>query len=245
MKKIILMLFVLLMTNQSNIFATHLMGGQITVKHLGTDSALIKLTVYRDNSGGNATIDTLNGSMVFDIFTNPNCLNAIQSNISFDYSGMTNIGNNVEEYIFEKTLSPSLSLITGNTYLSDSSIADYFIKWELCCRNLAISNIVNPGSNSMVLQTKYHSFGVSTSNSTPVFLNQPVTTAMVNLPWQYNPLPFDADGDSLYWYIDTPWNSCQVNCVGYTMPAFSNLDPFAINSSTGQITWLMNIAMVH
>jgi hypothetical protein len=150
---------------------------------------------------------------------------------------MTNIGNNVEEYIFEKTLSPSLSLITGNTYLSDSSIADYFIKWELCCRNLAISNIVNPGSNSMVLQTKYHSFGVSTSNSTPVFLNQPVTTAMVNLPWQYNPLPFDADGDSLYWYIDTPWNSCQVNCVGYTMPAFSNLDPFAINSSTGQITW--------
>jgi hypothetical protein len=132
MKKIILMLFVFLMTNQSNIFATHLMGGQITVKHLGTDSALIKLTVYRDNSGGNATIDTLNGSMVFDIFTNPNCLNAIQSNISFDYSGMTNIGNNVEEYIFEKTLSPSLSLITGNTYLSDSSIADYFIKWELC-----------------------------------------------------------------------------------------------------------------
>jgi hypothetical protein len=237
MKKIILMLFVFLMTNQSNIFATHLMGGQITVEHLGTDSALIKLTVYRDNSGGNATIDTLNGSMVFDIFTNPNCMNAIQSNISFDYSGMTNIGNNVEEYIFEKTLSPSLSLITGNTYLSDSSIADYFIKWELCCRNLAISNIVNPGSNSMVLQTKYHSFGVSTSNSTPVFLNQPVTTAMVNLPWQYNPLPFDADGDSLYWYIDTPWNSCQVNCVGYTMPAFSNLDPFAINSSTGQITW--------
>jgi len=231
MKKIILMLFVFLITNQSNIFATHLMGGQITVEHLGTDSALIKLTVYRDTIG--VPMDTL--GQTFTIYTDPLCLNYLD-NVLFDFAGYSNIGSGVEEYIFTKTLSTSTPSNAGY-YFADSTATDYFVKWENCCRNVAISNIVNAASNSMTLQTQYHTIGITGFNSTPVFLNQPVTTAMINQPWQYNPLPYDADGDSLYWYIDTPWNICNTACVGYTMPVFTNMDPFAINSSTGQITW--------
>ncbi len=229
MKKLCLALLAILSFASMKVNATHLMGGQITVEHLGTDSTLVKLTIYRDTTG--VPMDTL--GQVFEISYDSLCMSPFAT-ILFDFAGYASIGSGVEEYIFTKTLSPSAGL---STYLSDSSAANYYIKWLHCCRNNAIVNLTSPGSNNMVLQTRYHTVGLAGFNSTPIFLNQPVTTAEINMPWAYNPLPFDADADSLYWYLDQPWDNCQVPCAGYYLPIGSSLDPFTINSATGQITW--------
>jgi len=229
MKKVLLALLTIMAFTSLKVNATHLMGGQITVEHLGTDSTLVRLTIYRDTTG--IPMDT--SAQSFEISYDSLC-SAPFATILFDFAGFSSLGSGVEEYIFTKTLSPSAGL---PAYLSDSSAADYYLKWIYCCRNNAIVNLTSPGSNNMVLQTRYHTVGLAGFNSTPIFLNQPVTTAEINLPWAYNPLPFDADADSLYWYLDQPWDQCQSPCAGYYLPVGLPTDPFTINPATGQITW--------
>ena len=58
----------------------------------------------------------------------------------------------------------------------------------------------------------------STNNSTPYFLAPPITYLPVNTQWTYNPLPFDANGDSLVWSLDTPHTGYGIQCAGYVLP---------------------------
>ncbi len=64
---------------------------------------------------------------------------------------------------------------------------------------------------------------------------------MVTFPldtvWNYNPLPYDADGDSLYWKLDTPMSASATNISAYTTPPGNANGPLTMDSQTGQITW--------
>ena len=53
------------------------------------------------------------------------------------------------------------------------------------------------------------SFNVDTlnPNSSPSYLSLPVAYLPSDTLWQYNPLPFDPDGDSLAWSLTTPLGS--------------------------------------
>jgi Secretion system C-terminal sorting domain len=211
--------------------ASHLMGGQLTAQHIGVDSVKVTLTLYRDTTG--IQLDTMFNKI--NVFDTSSCgITSIGlANFNIPFKAVTSIGNGVEEYIFETILCLANTAIPF--YFLDSSNFNYLLSYDNCCRNAAIINLAAPGSESFHLETRYTQN--STINSTPIFLNQPVTTAEVNIPFQYNPLPFDADADSLHWYLDTAWSSCNTPCAGYIAPAFTNLDPFAIDPSTGQITW--------
>ncbi len=59
----------------------------------------------------------------------------------------------------------------------------------------------------------------------------------VNSPWQYNPLPFDPDGDSLFWSLSQPLKAANTPCPGYTLPPGTVTNPMTINPITGTITW--------
>ena len=85
----------------------------------------------------------------------------------------------------------------------------------------------------------------SNPNSTPTFLTPPVAYLPVDTIWQYNPLPFDPDGDSLAWTISVPLGlGSPVPSVvaGYTSLSDTALYShangiFSIDSITGEITW--------
>ena len=65
-----------------------------------------------------------------------------------------------------------------------------------------------------------------------LFLSYPVNT-----PWVYNPLPFDSDGDSLVWSLDTPNTAYGIQCAGYTLPQdTSGLGTFSIDAVAGDIS---------
>jgi hypothetical protein len=201
--------------------ASHLMGGQITAQHIGTDSVLVNLTVYRDTTGvpfaslGNQiNVTDSTGFIVWTAY--------------FNFKGYANIGNGVEEYQMEYLLDASTFAIL------DTDSSGYKFSWSACCRNAAIVNLA-VGSGEMYLETAFKND--ATVNSTPVFLNQPVTTAQINTPFSYNPLPFDIDGDSLSWYLDVPWSNNGLPCAGYVQPAYAGADSFQIDANTGQITW--------
>ncbi len=219
MKNLIFLLFGLIACYNSK--ATHLMGGQITAEHIGKDSVKVVLTLYRDTSG--VPMDT---SLV-NINIRENTLAAMF--VIIPLKSFSNIGNGVEEYIFEVILD------TSNYVIADNNLNNYNIYWSNCCRNGAILNLTNPLSEFMYLNTDYSNAG--TINSTPVFLSQPVTIAMQNQPFQYNPLPFDADGDSLVWYMSAPSGNIGTPCVGYTIPTSVASGPFTLDATTGQISW--------
>lgn len=204
--------------------ASHLMGGQITVAQSATTSGQynVTLTLYRDMVG--IPINTVQYLHVTDTAAGFDTI--LTANIiSVDTVGGASAVYGVEEYIY----TDSLMLPAGN----------YRIDMSDCCRNAAILN--GAANESFYLFTDFTVFASGTVNSTPILLNQPIAFVPLLTPWTYNPLPFDADGDSLVWYIDTPQTGVAPNAgypiITWTLPTADTSGPFALNNITGEISW--------
>lgn len=81
----------------------------------------------------------------------------------------------------------------------------------------------------------------SINNSSPVFLSPPVLVVPHNVAWQYNPLPFDIDGDSLAWSFTDPYDGIfgvlPPSTISITAPPSDPSNVLRIDSITGQIDW--------
>lgn len=215
MKKLLLLVFVLF--SASNLFASHLMGGQITASQLSGNQYLITVTEYRDTTG----IPITNTAI---IYYNDATL-AFDTNHYVPHTGAATLFNGVEYYQYIDTVTfPGPGVYTIHTYD--------------CCRNYAIINMANPGGEEMYLSSELTVYASGSNNSTPEFLNHPATLAQKNSLFQYNPLPFDADGDSLVWSLETPLGSMGDTVAGYFLPLGASSNPFTLNSVTGEITWM-------
>jgi len=202
---------------------THLMGGEITVAQLPNGQHLVNLLVYRDTVG-----IPMQSTALFE-FKGPNGLSfthsvAYDSVISGNLLPMYPYG--VEIYLFSDTVSfPSIGM--------------WDISWVDCCRNAAIQNITNPLGDAMYLTTSLWVDSIA-NNSTAFFLVPAAIYLPLNTPWQYNPLPFDPDGDSLVWSLDQPLKDSGVYCAGYTTPPAAANNPLTLDSATGTISWTAN-----
>jgi hypothetical protein len=223
MKKLLLVLLVLLsvlFTLQTQ--ASHLMGGQITSRNLGGLYYEVTLTLYRDSLGipmGTQQIITYTDSS--GNFT------IAQHFVNYDTTLTTNIGNGVERYVFVDTITFPF-------------VGKFKASMNNCCRNAAILNLPNPSQNSLWLDVD---ITADSTNSSPVFLNEPITVAQLNQPFSYNPLPFDIDGDSLSWQLDIPYDILNGTTIGspisgYVLPPSDTLAPFSIDPLTGEITFI-------
>ncbi|AEV31567.1 T9SS type A sorting domain-containing protein [Owenweeksia hongkongensis] len=220
MKKIILFL-ALFTATCFTAKATHLMGGEIVVGVDSTNKAYIVMTLYRDITPSTATLSATQ-TLDLSLISNPSA-----SGISVQLSRV-NIDTLPSFYPVER------HIYTGTVQLAQNG--KFRLQWSLCCRNHAIDNSTNPGSESMTLYTEFTSY-TSTNSASPVFLNAPVVSFPLDTLWNYNPLPFDVDGDSLHWSIDTPVSTFPNYIVGYTTPPGNANGPLTMDSQTGQITW--------
>jgi hypothetical protein len=223
MKKLLLLLLSVVFTLQTQ--ATHLMGGQITSSQNSGLYYLVKLTLYRDSLG-------VPMSPTQQITYTDSTGNFIIATHTVSYvigSFPVSIGNGVERYEFEDTITfPYVGKFKAMT--------------DNCCRNAAILNLPNPSQNSLWLDVE---ITADPSNSSPVFLNEPITVAQLNQPFSYNPLPFDVDGDSLSWQLDVPMDyfspTLGTPIPGYVLPPSDTLAPFSIDPLTGEITFIPNV----
>jgi len=233
MKKLFTLLLGIAIASSS--YATHLMGGQISASYLSSDTTgshyYLELDVYRDTLGVPMTLNQSVDIFVLDTSGNYNL--AFTQPLTFGVGGLVNsmsLVYGVEIYHFTDTIT-----MPANGY--------YMIKWTDCCRNGAIINMSSPLSENMTFLT-YVNVDSSSPNSSPTFLTPPVSYLPTNTLWQYNPLPFDPDGDSLVWHLSVPLSA------GATVPAvvlgYENLSDttysnstgiFSIDAITGQITW--------
>lgn len=228
MKKLILTLTILV-TMITQGFSTHLMGGEILAQHAGGNDYDILLTIYRDTIGIDADsvqmFDILDaaGNTISTIVStyNPTAFHPIFGLPQGGLLPLTPYG--IEVYFYSATIT-----LPG--------AGQYTISWDNCCRNAAIQNLPAPLNNGMQLFTTLTN-DTALSNSTPYFMVKPVIHLPANTPWQYNPLPFDPDGDSLNWYLGNPNDDNGTAIPGYTLPASDPSGPISIDSITGTISW--------
>jgi hypothetical protein len=230
MKKLILLCLGLTIAVSS--YATHLMGGQITTSYLSSDTSgshyFLELDVYRDTLGVPMSLNQAIEVYMLDLITgNYNLVftDSLTFGVGGVFSSMISVYG-VEIYHFTDTIT-----FPSNGY--------YMIKWNDCCRNGAIINMATPLNEDMTFLT-YVNVDSANPNSSPTFLSPPVIYLPTNTLWQYNPLPFDPDGDSLVWNLSVPLSvSGVVN--GYEFlsdTTYSNpTGIFAMDSITGEISW--------
>jgi hypothetical protein len=227
MKKLITTLLIVLVSLST--FASHLMGGQIVATNLGGYDYEIKLTAYRDTIG-----IPMATSAMFEINMDSagvmipiNLLTVPADSMSGGLVMGVSAAYGVEVYTYTDTIT-----LPGDGY--------YTISWNDCCRNHAIINMANAGGENFALSTSFTVDSLS-PNSSPSYLSLPVAYLPSDTLWQYNPLPFDPDGDSLVWSLAVPLDDNGI-VSGYQFlddtTLYSNpSNPFALDSITGELSW--------
>lgn len=219
-----LLIFVLILSPAlipKNSLASHIMGYEITAEHIGNNVYIFTYNFYRDMGG----IPGPSAAYLYLVDNNTNLTDTVimpihtVNPIPFQTYG-------VEIYVYR---SSPVQLVANTVYdLSTRS----------CCRNAAIINFTGfYNASYSYTQLTVPAIG---SNSTPVFLAHPVNEVPINTTWQYNPIPFDADGDSLVWSIDTSLLNYQTNIPGWFTPPSNPVAPLSMNSLSAQITWNPN-----
>ncbi len=245
--KYFLLIINLLIT--TGVFATHIIGGEITYKYLGNNNYKITLKVYRDCNTGQAPFDD---PAVVGVF---NSQGTLLSTINLGNPAIINIPpvlNNqcitmppdicVEQAIY--TTTESFPPITGG----------YQIVYQRCCRNGTIVNIYDPGNVGSTYITKIPDVNLVGYNSSPSFNNYPPTAICEGMQLSFDHSATDPDGDLLVYSFCTPYEGATAalpmpqppsappygNVVWVSLfnlnNQISSSPPMAINSTTGLLT---------
>ncbi|MEL7532527.1 MAG: SprB repeat-containing protein, partial [Bacteroidota bacterium] len=198
-----------ILLNLQSVKATHLMGGDLTYQCVGGNTFQFTLTLYRDCRG--IPLSTNNQRIV--MFSNSCGIQ--ESNINLNFQSFQEItpicpaqqANSacnggpvpgVEEYIFTATVT------------LPQQCTDWTFYYVRCCRNGAITNLVNPNGQRIYIEATLNNVAV-TCNSSPIFTNKPVPFLCDGSPFLYNNGAIDPDGDSLAFMLIPPRNKSSNN----------------------------------
>ncbi len=212
-----------LITQEAN--ATHAAGANLTYTCLGGNSYQVELALFRDCSGiaapAQVTVDYTsscgNGSAILTpIAGTGNEITVPCPSSPSTCQGGTSPG--MQEWVYRATIA------------LPTACNDYVFSWSLCCRNDAITNINNPGSQEMYLESSLNNVAAP-CNSSPIFTNNPVAFVCLNQSFTYNHGVVDLDGDSLAYFLVDPLDAPGIP-VTY-IPPYSSSSPLASTPAVG------------
>ena len=144
-----ILIFIITSLFSTNVFGTHIIGGDIHVQWISANTYNVKLRLYRDDVNGSATA-TMPTSVtigVYQIGTNLQTTLLTLPRTSLTY---VNLGDpcytpdqnvvHIEEGIFE----------LGSVNIPNYS-QGYYLQYENCCRNSVIDNLSIPSSYGISL----------------------------------------------------------------------------------------------
>jgi gliding motility-associated-like protein len=226
------------------IFASHLVGGKISYRYLGSNKYQITLSVYRDCSV-TTPFDNPAYISIFDKATN----NLIY-NKGLTLNSQTIIPANLQNPCFAPPAGICLEI--GN-YIDTVTLAPnsqgYTIAYQKCCRNATLNNIVTPQINGTTITNDIP----PQTNNTPNFINFPPIFVCLSDTFKYSFACTDIDGDILKYKFCNPLfgASFAINTPNPTSPppftpviwasAFSATNPIpnsggiTLNQNTGQL----------
>lgn len=204
------LLFISLLFLQLSSSATHIVGGDISVKHISGNNFEVTLRFYRDCLGGTAPFDNPITLGAYDKVTN---VEAFQFTLPLISTQILALGDScftptnlcVEEGIFKDTIT-----IPDN-------VNGYYLSWQRCCRNGIIVNINLPGDAGMVFYAEIPDPVLT--NSTPTFGSYPNAYLCNSQPNVQDFSAIDIDGDSLVYSLSTPLNGNASSAVPIPGPS--------------------------
>lgn len=228
-------LFTIVVFSSLSVNATHISGGDLTYKFLGSDNYEITLVLYRDCAG----IPVQNPEAI-------SCVSASGTTKSFSVFLVPGTGN---EITFPCFASPTTCgggtnpgyqryEYKGTVNLPPSS--NWNLKWVDCCRNCAITTTQNGCSDNFLIDLNMNNLLAPGDNS-PIFSNYPVSLVCLGQNFTYNHGVIDAEGDSLVYQFINPRLSNGSPVLlnpGYTASNFlSSSTPITLNTNTGDINF--------
>lgn len=216
--------------------ADHIVGAELTYKHIENKQYEFTLNLYRDCAG----IDVAEEYNIGYYALSCGITNGVFKVNKKYYEEISPVCP-TERSICQGGKGPGIQkyVYTGIVTLNEKC-SDYVFSWVKTneYRNKAITNINNPDQTSIYIEAKLNNLIVE-NNSSPEFQKDPVAYLALNQEGAFNPDPNDPDGDDLVFKLITP--RAKFNAlVSYKAP-FSPHNPLtssqnlSINSSNGAI----------
>ena len=208
------------------VMASHIVGGEFEVIHISGNSYRINLILYFDKLNGSP--GARDNNIVAAIYRKRD--NQFMQNVSFDNPSETNVSYTQPECSRGEIVTSRLVYST-QLVLSDNRYNDpqgYYIIWERCCRNYAITNIYseNPDVSSRAAgQTFYLEFPPVVKNGQPFYNSSPRLFPPLNdyacprKPYYVDFAGVDDDGDSLVYSLVTPLTTHSIVALPPLQPA--------------------------
>ena len=208
--------------------ATHLVGGFLTYKRLGSNatSTQYRVTIYayRDCSPSDGGIQ-FEKKVGLCIYNDNKSLSSTAEASLISEKSVDPVGNTSCPEVAKACLKQGVYEV--NITLPNST-SGYHLKWERCCRNTQ-NNLIDNTGTPFQGQTYYGYIPPSAiANSSPSFLDLPVPFICAGDTTTIRNRVLDIDGDSLSYKLVTPWQGGQASWVDVLncsdpMTAFQNV----------------------
>ncbi|MDX2189522.1 MAG: gliding motility-associated C-terminal domain-containing protein [Bacteroidota bacterium] len=202
MKKLLSLFFVLFLINTIT-YATHIVGGEITLKSLGGQNFKLTLNLYFDNNSGDPR--ALDNQVRVGLFSKKD--NALLDTFKLPIQFINDIPNeaSVCKFITLKTRQIQYQLEVKLTKEAYKYPEGFYAAYERCCRNGAIVNIRDPFEAAAAFYSEFPS--INTINSSPAFKQIDKNGfSCVNKPFIFDFSATDDNGDSLVYELAIPLN---------------------------------------
>jgi hypothetical protein len=179
-----------------NANASHLSGAEFHFEHLNGNDYIVSLHLYRDCNGiampSNVTVQmtsvncSLSNTVTLELTSGPNVVTTIPGTQTSCMGGFV---QGYEEYIYSDTLA------------FPSQCTDWHFSYGSCCRNGAVTNLVNPSSAGLLVESTFDNTVV---NNSPVYFIDPIFYGSMGSNFSVALGGFDPDGDQLVFSLAAP-----------------------------------------
>ena len=192
----------------SDLLALHIVGGGITYECLGNGRYRFTMKVYRDgNTQGGAELDQ---EVVIGIYRCPpsGCSGLTQASAYGVVRARLQLPVvQVEKPDYPCLIPPNVRVEEG-TYVWEAELPvsdqSYHITYQRCCRNVTISNLINPRDQGSTYTVELTPEAQAVCNSSPRFKQFPPTIICADEPLMFDHGAIDADGDQLVYEFCAP-----------------------------------------
>lgn len=230
-KSLFVVLFAWVLSGQINtLSATHIVGGNLTYKHVSGNRYQVKLVLRRDCFLGSKEAEFDDPASVA-VFT-------AAGDLARWLPGLTN-GQLLIPFMASDTLNEFIRSDCGfegtqvcvheTTYQAFVDLptrpGGYILAYQRCCRNASLNNIVEPLETGSTYWVAIGDRALNLKNNSPTFNQWPDVYICANKPLNFDHSATDIDGDSLVYKLCLP-NSGATRINPKPQPA--NFPPFPL-----------------
>ena len=184
------------------LWATHIVGGNMGYNCLGNNDYELVLDVYRDCFHGdpNAQFDDPAHIAIFDQD------GVLIMNVDLPFMGDDTLTSNLIDpclVILEEVCVHTSTYRKVVTLPFDAG--GYTLAYQRCCRNVTLDNILEPTETGATFQIELTGAAMSRCSSSPKFNDWPPIYICTDLPLVFDHSATDIDGDSIVYSLCTPF----------------------------------------